>query len=175
MPSGNTLSLIQRPLRHSFTQSLFRSLNHWLVKSEPDAYGWPEFVEQGRTVWDGVRNYQARNNLNAMRVGDLVLFYHSVTSPAVVGLATVVREAYPDPTVVDEPGGTGALVRWVVVELEPVMKLEKPVLLRQIRAEPLLANMGLIRQSRLSVMPVRPDEFELILKMGLQLMMNDKR
>ena len=150
----------------SFTYSLFHSLNYWLVKSEPDTYGWPEFVGQGRATWDGVRNYQARNNLNAMRIDDLVLFYHSVTSPGVVGLATVVREAYPDPTVSDEPGGTKTLVRWVVVELEPVVKLEKPVLLRQIKAEPLLANMGLIRQSRLSVMPVRPDEFELILKMS---------
>ena len=88
----------------SFTYSLFHSLNYWLVKSEPDTYGWPEFVGQGRATWDGVRNYQARNNLNAMRIDDLVLFYHSVTSPGVVGLATVVREAYPDPTVSDEPG-----------------------------------------------------------------------
>ncbi len=148
----------------SFTHSLFRSLNHWLIKSEPDSYGWHHFIRQGRAVWDGVRNYQARNNLNAMRTGDLVLFYHSVTNPAVVGLATVVREAYPDSTASDETGT--APTPWVVVELEPVMRLEKPVTLRQIKAEPLLANLSLIKQSRLSVMPVRADEFELILKMG---------
>lgn len=122
-------------------------------------------MEQGRAVWDGVRNFQARNNLIAMRTGDLVLFYHSVTNSAVVGLATVVREAYPDPTVPIEAGATVSN-RWVAVELEPVLILKKPVSLRRIRAEPLLANLGLIKQSRLSVMPVRPDEFELILRMG---------
>ena len=98
------------------------------------------------------------------RTGDPVLFYHSVTNPAVVGLARVIREAYPDPTVTDEPGKTSTA--WVVVELEPVMKLETPVFLRTIKAEPLLANIGLIKQSRLSVMPVRPNEYELILQMG---------
>lgn len=138
-------------------------MNYWLVKSEPDVYGWHHFTQQGTAVWDGVRNYQARNNLNAMRTGDQVLFYHSVTNPAVVGLARVVREAYPDPTVAVEPGKTPT---WVVVELAPVMKLETPVSLRTIKAEPLLANIGLIKQSRLSVMPVRPNEFELILQMG---------
>ena len=135
-------------------------MNFWLVKSEPDTYGWHEFIRQGRAVWDGVRNYQARNNLRAMRLGDQVLFYHSVTNPGVVGLATVVREAYPDPTVADLPN------RWVVVELEPVLPLGKPVSLAAIKAEPMLANIALIKQSRLSVMPIRPDEFELILKMG---------
>ena len=150
------------------------TLNYWLVKSEPDTYGWHHFAQQGRAVWDGVRNYQARNNLNAMRTGDQVLFYHSATKPArsrsgvpagaVVGLATVVREAYPDPTVPGEPGAVP--IRWVAVELEPVLLLDRPVLLRQIKAEPLLANIALIRQSRLSVMPIRPDEFELILKLS---------
>ncbi len=135
-------------------------MNYWLVKSEPDAYGWHHFIAQGRALWDGVRNYQARNNLNAMQLGDQVLFYHSMTNPGVIGLATVVKEAYPDPTVPDNPK------RWVVVELEPVMALEQPVPLAKIKAEPLLANISLIRQSRLSVMPVRPDEFELILKLG---------
>jgi predicted RNA-binding protein with PUA-like domain len=134
-------------------------LNYWLVKSEPETYGWPHFIEQGRAVWDGVRNYQARNNLKAMRLGDQVLFYHSVTNPCVVGLASVVRESYPDPTIPDD-------ARWVVIELEPVMPLEKPVTLAQIKAEPLLSAISLIKQSRLSVMPVRVDEFELILKMG---------
>lgn len=147
------------------TYSLFHSLNYWLVKSEPDHYGWHHFTQQGRAVWDGVRNYQARNNLSAMRVGDPVLFYHSVTNPAVVGLATVVREAYPDPTVPKESGATPT--PWVVVELEPLMLLDNPVTLRQIKAEPLLANVGLIKQSRLSVMPIQFNEFELILKMGI--------
>jgi predicted RNA-binding protein with PUA-like domain len=134
-------------------------MNYWLVKSEPETYGWHHFTKQGRAIWDGVRNYQARNNLKAMQVGDQVLFYHSVTNPAVVGLATVVREAYQDPTAADDP-------RWVVVELEPVMALDTPVPLTRIKADPLLASIGLIKQSRLSVMPVRPDEFELILQMG---------
>lgn len=134
-------------------------MNFWLVKSEPDTYGWHHFIAQQRAVWDGVRNYQARNNLKAMQLGDQVLFYHSLTNPGVVGLATVVRESYQDPTVPDD-------ARWVVVELEPVMALDRPVSLAQIKAEPLLANLSLIRQSRLSVMPVRPDEFELILALG---------
>ncbi|MBN8820517.1 MULTISPECIES: EVE domain-containing protein [unclassified Spirosoma] len=142
-------------------------MNFWLVKSEPDAYGWHHFTEQGRAIWDGVRNYQARNNLKAMRLGDQVLFYHSVTKPAVVGLARIVKEAYQDPTVPDDP-------RWVVVELEPVMAFDRPVTLSQIKSEPLLANLSLIRQSRLSVMPVRPDEFELIVKMGQEQILNDR-
>ncbi|GAB3883624.1 EVE domain-containing protein [Spirosoma agri] len=132
---------------------------YWLVKSEPDTYGWHQFIKQGRAVWDGVRNYQARNNLKLMKLGDQVLFYHSVTKPAVVGLATVVREHYPDPTAPDDP-------RWVVVELEPVLAFRQPVTLTQIKAEPLLGSIGLINQSRLSVMPIRTDEFELILTMG---------
>lgn len=139
-------------------------MNYWLVKSEPDTYGWHHFTEQARAVWDGVRNYQARNNLNAMRLGDQVLFYHSVIKPGVIGLAKVVREAYPDPTV--SPESAQVKYGWVVVELEPLMALESPVSLARIKAEPLLANLGLIKQSRLSVMPVRPDEFELILKLG---------
>ena len=138
-------------------------MNYWLVKSEPDKYGWSHFIEQGRAVWDGVRNYQARNNLKAMQPGDQVLFYHSVTKPGVVGLAKVVREAYPDPTLPVEP-----LHSWVVVELEPVLKLPNAVSLMQMKAEPLLANMALIKQSRLSVMPIRADEFELVLAMGQQ-------
>jgi predicted RNA-binding protein with PUA-like domain len=142
-------------------------LRYWLVKSEPETYGWQQFSQQGRAVWDGVRNYQARNNLIAMQPGDLVLFYHSVTKPAVVGLAKVVREAYPDPTVTEEPN------RWVVVELEPVLALEKTVSLGQIKADPRLAAIALIKQSCLSVMPVRPDEFERILELGTQMDENE--
>ncbi len=157
-------SIVQHSTIHPFHHSI---LNYWLVKSEPDAYGWHHFIEQGRAVWDGVRNYQARNNLKAMKLGDQVLFYHSITKPGVVGLATVVAEAYPDPTVQNESTDkTTKPTDWVVVELEPVMALEKPVSLARIKVEPLLANLSLIRQSRLSVMPVRADEFELILKMG---------
>ena len=145
-------------------------MNFWLIKSEPDKYGWHHFTEQGRAIWDGVRNYQARNNLRAMQTGDQVLYYHGVTKPGVVGLASVVREAYPDPTVADDP--TQTKFGWVVVDFEPVMAFDQPVTLPQIKSEPLLANMALIRQSRLSVMPVRPDEFELILKLG-QLIVNE--
>jgi predicted RNA-binding protein with PUA-like domain len=138
-------------------------LTYWLVKSEPDTYGWHQFVQQGRAVWDGVRNYQARNNLMAMQTGDLVLFYHSVTKPAVVGLAKVVRESYPDPTVTEVPN------RWVVVELEPVLALDKAVSLGQIKADPRLVAIALIKQSRLSVMPIRADEFWCILELGGQI------
>ncbi|MBC8152379.1 MAG: EVE domain-containing protein [Bacteroidetes bacterium] len=136
-------------------------MTYWLVKSEPDKYGWLHFTQQGRAVWDGVRNFQARNNLRLMQVGDQVLFYHSVTRPGVVGLATVVRAAYPDPTVPEASG-------WVAVDLEPVLPFVSPVTLARIKAEPMLAQMTLLKQSRLSVTPVRPDEFELILKMGQQ-------
>ncbi len=148
-----------------FVNSFHSPLNYWLVKSEPDAYSWDRFVKEGRAIWDGVRNYQARNNLNAMKKGDQVLFYHSVTGTAVVGLAIVDREAYPDPT--DPPAATGKPTPWVVVELIPEIAFARPVSLAQIKAEPLLQHISLIRQSRLSVMPVKPDEFELILAMGL--------
>ncbi len=147
-------------------------MNHWLVKSEPDTYGWHHFTEQGRAVWDGVRNYQARNNLRLMRLGDSVLFYHSVTKPGVVGLATVVREAYPDPTAIaagpaSAPGQPDTVSSpWVVVELEPVLAFAQPVPLAALKTEPMLANLALLKQSRLSVLPLRPDEFDLILKMG---------
>ena len=139
-------------------------MNYWLVKSEPEKYGWHHFTEQGRATWDGVRNYQARNNLRAMRQGDQVLFYHSVTKPAVVGLACVVHEAYSDPTAYPEPNGKPT--PWCVVDLEPMLVFAQSVSLAQIKAEPMLANIALIKQSRLSVMPIKTDEFELIVKMG---------
>ncbi|MFN4146550.1 MAG: EVE domain-containing protein [Runella sp.] len=133
-------------------------MNHWLVKSEPYAYSWDDFVKAGKAVWDGVRNYQARNNLKAMQKGDLVLFYHSNEGLAVVGLAQVSREAYPDPTT-DDP-------RWVVVELTPLQAFTRPVTLAQIKSDNRLNQIALIRQSRLSVMPIRSEEFDVILTLG---------
>ncbi|WP_337040850.1 EVE domain-containing protein [Emticicia sp. 17c] len=129
-------------------------MNYWLVKSEPFKYSWDDFVNQGVGMWDGVRNYQARNNLAAMKLGDLVLFYHSNEGVEVVGIAKVVREAYPDPTV-DDP-------RWVAVDLSPVEKLPKGVSLQAIKADERLQQMALIRLSRLSVQPVLKEEFDII-------------
>ncbi len=133
-------------------------MNFWLVKSEPFKYSWDDFVKEKRGVWDGVRNFQARNNLKAMAVGDLVLFYHSNEGKDIVGIAKVVREAYPDPTTDDD--------RWVVVDLEPVEKLPKSVTLETIKTDERLQNIALIRQSRLSVSPVRPEEFDIIIGLG---------
>lgn len=131
---------------------------YWLVKSEPFKYSWDKFVEDGQTFWDGVRNYQARNNLQAMRRGDQVLFYHSNEGKEVVGVAKVAKQAYQDPTTDDE--------RWVCVDLMPFKKLKKPVTLEQIKADDRLAGISLIKQSRLSVMPVSEDEFHVILGMS---------
>lgn len=131
---------------------------YWLVKSEPEAYAWADLVRDRRTAWTGVRNYQARIHLNAMRPGDRVLFYESVTTKAVVGVAEVTKTAFPDPTA-DEPG-------WVAVELKCVQPLVQPVSLAAIKAIPALADIALLRQSRLSVMPLRRPEYEAILKLG---------
>lgn len=133
-------------------------MNHWLVKSEPFKYSWEKFNEDGRTFWDGVRNYQARNNLKAMQEGDLVLFYHSNEGKHVVGIAKVVREFYQDPTTEDP--------NWVVVDLAPVEALKTPVTLEQIKAEESLKDISLVRQGRLSVMPMKAEEFDKILEMG---------
>ena len=133
-------------------------MNYWLVKSEPETFSWGDLVKDGKTVWDGVRNYAARNFLQQMKKGDLVLFYHSVSEKAVVGLAKVETEAFPDPTA-DDP-------RWVSVELVPARDFKDPVTLAQIKADERLQNLPLIRQSRLSVMPVKPEEFEVILGLG---------
>ena len=130
-------------------------MNYWLVKTEPGTYSWNDFVKMGRDKWDGVRNYQARNNLKLMRLGDEVLFYHSVNDKEVVGIAKVVREFYPDPTVDDD--------RWVVVDLAPVRKLTKPVTLAQIKEDERLEGLALIKNSRLSVMPVPRDYYDIIL------------
>jgi len=133
-------------------------MNFWLVKQEPSKYNWQQLVEDKETPWDGVRNYQARNNLRAMKKADAVLFYHSVVGKAVMGIAQVAREAYRDPTTTDE--------RWVAVNLRPVIPLKKPVSLESIKCHPDLRNMALIKQSRLSVMPLTEAEFRAILEIG---------
>ena len=129
-------------------------MNYWLIKTEPFKYSWDTLVKEGRGTWDGVRNYQARNNLVAMREGDLALFYHSNEGKEIVGIAKVVREHYPDPTT-DDP-------RWVVVDVEPVEALPKPVTLAQIKTDERLQNMALLKLSRLSVSSVRPEEFDVL-------------
>lgn len=133
-------------------------MNYWLVKSEPIKYSWDKFEKEGRTVWDGVRNYQARNNLQAMKKDDLVLYYHSNEGMEVVGIAKVVKEAYQDPTTED--------TRWVVVDLAPDQKLKKTVTLERIKNEKRLEGIALTRQSRLSVMPLKREEFDIILEMS---------
>lgn len=133
-------------------------MNYWLVKSEPFKYSWDHFVAEKTAVWDGVRNYAARNNLKAMKEGDLVLFYHSNEGKEVVGMAKVTKEFYQDPTT-DDP-------RWVVVELQPVEKFPKTVTLAQIKAEPQLQHIPLVTQSRLSVQPLGREEFDLIVGMA---------
>jgi len=131
---------------------------HWLVKQEPESYPWPAFERDRRTSWDGVRNYQARNNLKGMQAGDPVLFYASGDTKSVVGVAKVTKAAYPDPTA-DEPA-------WVSVELEAVRELGRPVSLAKIKADPTLAGVILVRHSRLSVMPLSGEEFERIVGLG---------
>lgn len=133
-------------------------MNHWLIKSEPFKYSWEKFNQEGRTFWDGVRNYQARNNLRGMKVGDLVFWYHSNEGKEIVGIARVVKEAYQDPTTDD--------TNWVVVDLEPVQSLKKPVTLEQIKADEQLKDIGLVRQGRLSVMAVTREEFDRILELA---------
>ncbi len=132
--------------------------NYWLVKSEPGTYAFADLQRDGRTVWDGVRNNAAALHLKAMKVGDEVLYYHSQDGKAVVGIAAVAREAYPDAS---DPAG-----RFVAVDLTPVRPLARPVTLQDMKAAPALAGMEMIRQSRLSVSPVRPDEWTTILKMA---------
>ncbi|MDP1581033.1 MAG: EVE domain-containing protein [Candidatus Didemnitutus sp.] len=132
---------------------------YWLVKQEPTDYSWDDFVRDGRTAWTGVRNYAARLHLRAMRKGDQVFFYHSNEGKCVVGLAKVAATAYPDPTAEAESG-------WVAVDLVPVQALAEPVTLAQIKASPPLKDIALIRQSRLSVMPLRAAEFKQLQKLG---------
>jgi predicted RNA-binding protein with PUA-like domain len=129
-----------------------------MVKQEPEAYSWDTFVKDGSTAWTGVRNFQARNNLRAMRLKDRVLYYHSVTGKAVVGIAEVIKEAYPDPTA-EEPG-------WDCVDLKPVKAFKHPVTLAQIKEDPQLKNIPLVRQSRLSVMPLNEEDYERLVALG---------
>ena len=131
---------------------------YWLMKSEPAAYGWDRLVKEGGTVWDGVRNHRAKNNLQAMQVGDQAFFYHSVTGKEIVGIVEIVRAGMTDPK---DDSGT-----WAAVEIKPVRKLERPATLAEIKAEPALSDIELIRQSRLSVAEIRPEEWDKILSMA---------
>lgn len=133
-------------------------MNYFLVKSEPNVYSWDQFVEDGGTFWDGVRNYQARNNLKDMKKGDLVLYYHSNIGMEVVGIAKVVKEYYQDPTTDDE--------RWVAVDIEPVQKFKRPVTLAEVKKDEFLQDIALVRQGRLSVMPLKAEEFDRIVELG---------
>ncbi|HWB58021.1 MAG TPA: EVE domain-containing protein [Chthoniobacteraceae bacterium] len=133
-------------------------MKYWLVKSEPSSYSWQSLTADKKTAWTGVRNFMARNNLKAMKSGDTVLFYHSVTEKAVVGIAKVVKESYPDPTATEG--------NWLCVDLAPVKALKNPVTLEVIKAEKSLAQMVLVRSSRLSVQPVTAEEFEKIISLA---------
>ncbi|MGE9313981.1 EVE domain-containing protein [Niabella sp. CJ426] len=131
---------------------------YWLIKSEPFKYSWDQLVKDKKTVWDGVRNYAARLNLRAMKKGDLAFFYHSNEGVEIVGIAKIATEAFQDPTTDDD--------RWVAVEVAPHKKLKNPVTLAQIKAEPKLADMDLVRLGRLSTQSVKPEEWDLVLKMS---------
>ena len=133
-------------------------MKYWLVKSEPFKYSWEMFLKNGSTYWDGVRNYQARNNLKNMKKGDLVLFYHSNEGLEVVGIAKVIKESYQDPTTNDQ--------RWVVVDLQSVETLKKPVPLDEIKKDKRLKNIAIIKQSRLSVVPLTKEEYDVIVAKG---------
>lgn len=133
-------------------------MNYWLIKSEPNAYSWDDLVKLGKDHWDGVRNYQARNNIKAMKPGDLALFYHSVNEKCVVGIAECVSEFYPDPTTDDD--------RWVVVDFVPKQKLKNVVTLEQVKSDSRLVDMVLVNNSRLSVQPVKKEEFDIIISMS---------
>jgi len=133
-------------------------MNYWLVKSEPEAYSWPQLVKDGKTTWTGVRNFAARLNLRAMKKGDLVFFYHSVTDKQVVGVARVAKEFYPDATANEGD--------WSCVDLEPVKALKNPVTLAAIKADKILQDMKLVRQSRLSVTSLTPAESARVLELA---------
>ena len=133
-------------------------MKYWLLKSEPDAWSWNNQVKEGASMWDGVRNYQARNNLKEMKKNDLCFFYHSVTEKSIVGIVKVVKEYYPDPT--DKTD------RFVVVDVKAIKKLKNPVSLDQIKENNKLKDIALVKQSRLSVMPLKKTEWDIIVKMS---------
>lgn len=133
-------------------------MNYWIAKSEPESYGWAQFLKDGRTAWTGVRNFAARNNLRAMQKGDLVLFYHSGDEKSIIGLARVEKEFYPDPTATEGD--------WSCVDLAPMKSVAKPVALSQIRADKVLREMTLVKQSRLSVSPVTKEQFSRLLELA---------
>ena len=133
-------------------------MKYWLLKSEPDAWSWDNQVKEGASMWDGVRNYQARNNLKEMKKNDLCFFYHSVKERSIIGIVKVVKEYYPDPTDKTE--------RFVVVDVKATKKLKNPVSLNQIKENKKLKNIALVKQSRLSVMPLKKTEWEIIIKMS---------
>ena len=136
-------------------------MKYWLLKSEPDAWSWDNQVKEGASMWDGVRNYQARNNLKEMKKNDLCFFYHSVTERSIVGIVKVVKEYYPDPT--DKTD------RFVVVDVKATKKLKNPVSLDQIKENSKLSDIALVKQSRLSVMPLKKTEWDIIIKMSNEL------
>lgn len=134
------------------------SNNYWLMKSEPDTYSWQDLKKDSTTAWDGVRNYQARNNMQKMKVGDLVFFYHSVKNPSIVGIAKVSKESYPDKT---DPTN-----KFVCVDLEPVEEIKSPIPLSKIKQTESLSDLYLIKQSRLSVMPISKKQWDIILSLA---------
>ncbi len=142
----------------SNARATMASKNHWLVKSEPGAYSWQDLLRDERTRWEGVRNFEARNNLRAMKKGDRVFYYHSGEGKEIVGVAKVVAEAYPDPTAKEGD--------WTVVDLAPERSLEHPVSLATLKADKALAKMALVRKPRISVVPVLPEEFVRILELA---------
>ena len=133
-------------------------MKYWLLKSEPEAWSWDNQVKEGASMWDGVRNYQARNNLKKMKKNDLCFFYHSVTEKSIVGIVKVVKEYYPDPT--------DKTARFVAVDVKATKKLKNPVFLDQIKKNNKLKNIALVKQSRLSVMPLKKTEWDIIIKMS---------
>ncbi len=145
-------------LKSQFFFISFAWMNHWLIKSEPFKYSWQQMLADKKTFWDGVRNYQARNNLREMKKGDLCFFYHSNEGKEIVGIVKVVREHYQDPTTDD--------TNWVVVDVAPFQTLKKTVTLEQIKNDSRLANIGLVKQGRLSVMKLTQYEFDIILELS---------
>lgn len=135
-------------------------MNHWLIKSEPNTYSWDDLVKKGVDHWDGVRNFKARNNIKSMKKGDWCFFYHSVKEKAIVGIVEVVKEYYSDPTTQDD--------RWVVMDVKPIKKLNRPVTLDEVKSEKRLSEMQLVRYSRLSVQEVTQEEFDVIIELSEQ-------